>query len=143
MTGEYTVRMTLPEPLYTPAQVRDLESRVATQGCSGFDLMQRAGAALLTTLAMHWPQLRHVAVVCGGGNNGGDGYVLASLAKSAGYTVTLLAASAPERLTGDALLAYQAAVTAGLSVQPFSTEALGEAELIVDAFCGSGTRLPL
>ena len=45
--------MTLPEPLYTPAQVRDLESRVATQGCSGFDLMQRAGAALLTTLAMH------------------------------------------------------------------------------------------
>ena len=135
--------MTLTDALYTPAQVRDLESRAATQGCSGFDLMQRAGAALLTTLGMHWPQLRRVAVVCGGGNNGGDGYVLARLAQSAGYTVTLLAASAPEQLRGDALLAYQAALDGGLAVQTFSESALAEAELIVDAFCGTGTRLPL
>jgi len=135
--------MTLTDALYTPAQVRDLESRAATQGCSGFELMQRAGAALLNALRAHWPQAQRVAVVCGGGNNGGDGYVLASLAKAAGYTVTLLAAAAPEQLQGDAKLAHEAALAAALSVKPFAESELAAAELIVDAFVGTGTRLPL
>ena len=103
MAVKYTQAMSLPDALYTPAQIRDLEARAIAQGCSSYELMQRAGAALLVTLRAHWPQVQRVAVVCGGGNNGGDGYELARLAHAAGLTVKLLAAADPARLQGDAL----------------------------------------
>ena len=135
--------MSLPDALYTPAQIRDLEARAIAQGCSSYELMQRAGAALLVTLRAHWPQVQRVAVVCGGGNNGGDGYELARLAHAAGLTVKLLAAADPARLQGDALTAHDAAVAAGVVVHPLSLTAFDDMQLIVDAFAGSGTRLPL
>jgi DNA mismatch repair ATPase MutL len=69
-------------------------------------------------------------VVCGPGNNAGDGYVLARLARAAGYEVMLLAASAPQRLRADALRACQDWQAAGGAIVPFTPQSLAGAEVV-------------
>jgi NAD(P)H-hydrate epimerase len=129
----------LPSELYRAAQVRELD-RIAIQerGIPGYTLMERAGAAAFAALRKHWPQARRISVVCGGGNNGGDGYVVARLAHQAGYTIDVLTLGDPERLKGDALTAWQTAQEAGVAMQPFAVVPLTEADVIVDAIFGTG-----
>jgi NAD(P)H-hydrate epimerase len=70
----YNAGMSLPTALYTVAQVRAFDAHaIATQGAPGIELMKRAGAAAVTLLRRRWPAARRVAVLCGAGNNGGDG----------------------------------------------------------------------
>lgn len=94
---------TLPEYLYTPAQVQELDRRaIQDHGLPGLSLMERAGRRGWEVLLKHWPHVRRLRVLCGGGNNGGDGYVVARLARRAGLGVRLQALSDPDRLNGDA-----------------------------------------
>ena len=74
--------------LYTAAQVRELDRLaiaglpdVAESGTPGIVLMKRAGKSVFDTLLECWPQPQHITVYCGTGNNGGDGYIVAALAK--------------------------------------------------------------
>ena len=68
-------------PLFDTRAARDLDARAtALSGGDGYVLMQRAGQAAWHYLLQHWPHAHRIAVVCGPGNNGGDGYVLARLA---------------------------------------------------------------
>jgi hydroxyethylthiazole kinase-like uncharacterized protein yjeF len=132
--------MELPEALYYAAQSRQLD-RLAIErgGIAGYELMQRAGAAAFSLLRARWPRARRVTVVCGPGNNGGDGYVIARLAAEAGLQPLVLALGDPTRLRGDALTARRAAMEhAGVTAEPFSTEALQGSEVIVDALFGTG-----
>ena len=95
--------MALPIALYSTAQVRALDAHAIQElGIPGYTLMKRAGEAALRYLRTRWPMAHRIVIVCGGGNNGGDGYVLGRFAQAAGLTVTLLAAVAPEDLKGDA-----------------------------------------
>lgn len=135
--------MSLPDVLYSVAQVRAFEARIIAAGTPGFTLMTRAATAALRVLQGQWPSAARVVVVCGGGNNGGDGYVLAQLAQRAGLQVTVLAASDPLALAADARRAWQLAVDAGVPVRGFDGSALTAADVVVDALLGSGTRLPL
>ncbi|SEQ44401.1 NAD(P)H-hydrate epimerase [Ectothiorhodospira magna] len=128
----------LPEALYTAAQVRELDRRaIEDQGIPGYTLMGRAGAAALERLQRQWPQAGTLAIYCGPGNNGGDGYVLARLAHEAGLSVQVVAATDPARLRGEAALAWQDWHALG---QPLSTPetALDGADVIVDALLGTG-----
>ena len=85
--------MALPVALYSTAQVRALDAYAIEQlGIPGYTLMKRAGEAALRYLRTRWPMAHRIVIVCGGGNNGGDGYVLARFAQAAGLTVTVLAA---------------------------------------------------
>ena len=69
--------------IYSPAQVRALDAYEIEKRCvPGFTLMTRAAEAALELLRARWPQAQRVTVVCGAGNNGGDGYVLARLAQA-------------------------------------------------------------
>lgn len=132
--------MELPEALYYAAQSRQLD-RVAIEerGIAGYELMQRAGAAAFSLLRARWPRARRVTVVCGPGNNGGDGYVIARLAAEAGLQAAVLVLGDPARLHGDALTARRAAMEhAGITGQPFNAEALQGSEVIVDAIFGTG-----
>lgn len=96
----------MPRELWTAAQVRELDRRVIEDhGVAGRDLMERAGAAALDALLRRWPASRAITVVCGAGNNGGDGYVVARRARSAGLAVRTLALVDPQALRGDAALA--------------------------------------
>src|SRR3569832_300508 len=73
----------LPQALYRARDVRELDRLAIEQGTSGYELMTRAGAALLRVLRGRWPRARRRTVVCGAGNNGGDGFVVARLAHAA------------------------------------------------------------
>ncbi|MCL4315422.1 MAG: NAD(P)H-hydrate dehydratase [Gammaproteobacteria bacterium] len=130
---------TLPVNLYRAAQVREFD-RVAIEqyGIPGTTLMERAGRAGFEVLRAHWPQARRVVVVCGTGNNGGDGFVVARLAQQAGLEVCVLQVGEENALHGDARVAYEALRAAGVEVTPFSALRLKDAELIVDALFGIG-----
>ena len=129
----------MPTRLYRAAQVRELDRRaIQEQRIPGYTLMSRAGAAAFTALQKHWPQAKQIIAVCGAGNNGGDGYVVARLALQAGLKVRVLYLKQPEALKGDALTAFQDARDAGVPMQPFQGAELQEADVVVDALLGTG-----
>jgi len=134
--------------LYSVAQVRAFdEHAIKVLGVPGYELMTRAAAGALRCLRERWPQARRVAIVSGGGNNGGDGLVMARLARAAGIDVTVLAVVAAPGLRGDARRAADEFLTAGGTVRPFdatlSAAALAEADVIVDALLGTGLQAPV
>jgi ADP-dependent NAD(P)H-hydrate dehydratase / NAD(P)H-hydrate epimerase len=133
--------MALPVCLYSTAQVRALDAyAIETLAIPGYTLMKRAGEAALRYLRTRFPVAHRIVVACGGGNNGGDGYVLARFAQAAGLTVTTLAAISPDELRGDARQAYEDLRASGAQVQPYAAERLTEGEVIVDALLGTGLR---
>ncbi len=133
----------LPSALYRAAQVRELD-RLATDqaGISPAALMSRAGRAAFAALVRKWPQVRSITVLCGGGNNGGDGYVVAALAAQKRLSVRVLWLSPPTELEGIARQAYDYACQEGVLVVPFDEAELGDpafAEgVLVDAMLGIG-----
>jgi hydroxyethylthiazole kinase-like uncharacterized protein yjeF len=131
-------------PLYTAAQVRELD-RAAIQECgiAGYELMCRAGAALADAVSRHWPQLKRVCILCGAGNNGGDGFVLARLLLEAGVEVSLQCLADPARLRGDAAHAAADWSASGGSVEAFSGALPASAQLLVDALLGTGLDRPV
>jgi len=135
--------MPLPVCLYSTAQVRALDAyAIETLGVPGYTLMKRAGEAALRYLRTRFPVAHRIVIVCGAGNNGGDGYVLARFAHAAGLTVTTLAATSPDSLRGDARQAYEDLRASGVPVQPYAPERFADGELIVDALLGTGLRGP-
>jgi len=132
-----------PLPLYAPDQLRELEAR-GIASCDGdtFALMARAGLAAWQCVLKHWPRVRRIAVICGPGNNGGDGYVLARHALAYGLAVQVLRLDAHAPGTPLARQAHDAFIAAGGQVACFDG-ALGDADLLVDAVFGIGlSRAP-
>lgn len=74
----------MPEPLYTAAELRAAEERHPGFPGTAPELMERAGAAVARELMARYPKARQVAVVCGGGSNGGDGRIAARILREAG-----------------------------------------------------------
>ncbi|MEN8106404.1 MAG: NAD(P)H-hydrate dehydratase [Pseudomonadota bacterium] len=131
-------------PLYTAAQVRELDRCAIEQaGIPGYSLMSRAGKTVREWLRNCWPQAHSLLVLCGTGNNGGDGYVIARLALEAGDAVQLMQLGDAESITGDALMAREAWLAAGGKVEAFVAEIPGHVELIIDAMLGTGLERPL
>lgn len=129
----------LPEKLYTADQVRQLDQiAIDGYGISGFELMGRAAKATFDAICQKWPDLQSMQVFCGGGNNGGDGYLVAVLAHQKEIDVSVVTLKAPEQLVGDAQQAYQRCVNTGISIRPFDTDTRITAELAVDAMLGTG-----
>ncbi len=97
--------MTLPDwltPLLDADTVRRLDRwAIEERGVDGLDLMERAGAGVARAVERLTPD-GPVAVLCGKGNNGGDGLVVARLLRDAGRSVSVVCVAPPEDLTGDA-----------------------------------------
>jgi hydroxyethylthiazole kinase-like uncharacterized protein yjeF len=131
-------------PLYRSQDVREIDrAAVQADGLAGGELMARAGGAAFASLRRRWPEARRIAVFCGSGNNGGDGYVVARLAREAGWDVTLCATGAPAAPDGDAAQARRAWQAAGGTVQAATREAAANADVVVDALLGIGlSRAP-
>jgi NAD(P)H-hydrate epimerase len=135
--------MSRPTAIYSAAQVRALDAwEIEKRRVPGYTLMTRAAEGALKILRARWPQARRIAVVCGGGNNGGDGYALARLARAAGLEALVFAATPPDKLTGDALRAQEDFVAAGGLAHPFAAEALAGSDVIVDGLLGTGAKGP-
>lgn len=124
--------------VYSAAQVRELD-RIAIEkhSVSGYGLMCRAGQAVFDSIRESWRDAKSLCVLCGGGNNGGDGYVVAGLALQAGWQVQVISLADVSQLRGEAQQAYQAFVQYGGQVQPF-TDTLPDADVMVDALFGIG-----
>jgi NAD(P)H-hydrate epimerase len=130
--------------LYTAAQVRELDRlAIEAAGIPGYTLMTRAGEACWQLLQGNWPGVRRLSVVCGTGNNGGDGYVVARLALAAGLQVQLLQLGDAAHIRGDAQQARQDFLAAGGQVAAFAPEVLDAPDVIVDAMLGTGLERPL
>lgn len=130
----------LSDRLYSAEQVRLLDHIAITEfGIPGHELMARAGRGAFEELRRRWPAARRIAVLCGGGNNGGDGYVVARLARTAGLEAQVFATVMPNQLKGEAAGAAREALDAGVHVSglPKSLEGF---DVAVDAVLGSGTR---
>ncbi|MZR62531.1 NAD(P)H-hydrate dehydratase [Alcanivorax sp. DP30] len=129
----------LPTALYTAEQTRELDRLAIAAGTPGAELMQRAGQAAFNALCERWPEARRIAVLCGGGNNGGDGYVVAALAHEAGLQPSIHFIKAPDSLGGDALAMARRCQALQIPMQPLSLAALpSEVDLLVDGLFGTG-----
>lgn len=130
-------------PLYRPAQVRAMDERaIGALGVPAYTLMTRAGTAAWRLLRQRWPGAQTVGVACGPGNNGGDGHVLARLARAAGCQVHVLALPGGAPRSAHARQALADWRAAGGSVASFDGQ-LPQADVWVDALYGTGlTRAP-
>lgn len=134
----------LPEALYGAAEIREAERRAAMRlNLGGGVLMERAGAAGLALMCERFPRARRISVVCGPGNNGGDGYVLARLARQAGLAVEVMNPVSAPPAAGDAAGAHARWREAGGSLAALDPAALIASDVVVDALFGTGLQRPL
>ena len=114
------------------------QERFADGRASSLDWMERAAAGVDLLLQARYPQ-KSVLVVCGSGNNGGDGFALLRLLKQRGVDCSGVLLAEPERLTGDAKTNYLRALDCGVWFDSTLTEALlAKYDVIVDALFGTG-----
>lgn len=130
--------------VYSGDETRALDRRAIDEfGIAGFVLMHRAGVAAFRHLRARWPDAKRITVVCGAGNNAGDGYVVAGVAAAAGIGAQVVQVGDPARVSGDAGKALE-----------FAREQLGDpalaaeapdswqvdGDVVVDALLGTGVR---
>jgi NAD(P)H-hydrate epimerase len=125
--------------LLTPAQMGAADRAAEAAGIRGGDMMEAAGGAVAVAIGARWP-MRPVTVLCGPGNNGGDGFVVARHLDAAGWPVKLALLGEREKLSGDA--ARAATLWKG-GLAPFTPDSLDGAGVIVDAIFGAGLSRPL
>ncbi|MEJ2686095.1 MAG: NAD(P)H-hydrate dehydratase [Gammaproteobacteria bacterium] len=130
-----------PPALYRAEQVRELDRiAIEEQGIDGYDLMCRAGTAAFAAVRKRWPRAQRLTVLCGPGNNGGDGYVIARLAHEAGLDVAVSHFADPQKLKGAARQAWDSMGRAGVESRDGAGSLPGDADVVVDAMLGTGLQ---
>lgn len=130
---------TLPVDIYSVAAVRQIDrAAIDDYGIPGYTLMTRAGAAAVSEARSMFPDTKRWQIVCGAGNNAGDGYVVARLAAQEGISVSVVALVDPQYLKGDAATAFGDFAAEGGTVTPWAGQLDPEADLVFDAMLGSG-----
>ncbi|MCC2095637.1 MAG: NAD(P)H-hydrate epimerase, partial [Hyphomicrobiales bacterium] len=126
-----------PHELLTNAQMSEADRLTIARGTSGIDLMERAGAAIADTVRQMLDRTggRRVAILCGPGNNGGDGFVAARLLRQMGFSVSVGLLGTMASLKGDAALAAKAWTGRTGSA---ALVGLDDADLAIDALFGAG-----
>lgn len=126
--------------LLTPTEMADADRlTIAVGPVDGYGLMRRAGGAIADLVLARFPSAQTVHVLCGPGNNGGDGYVVARLLNEAGHSVRLFALDVA-RAGSDAALA---AADCPVAPEPLAAFAPRGNDVVVDALYGAGLSKPL
>ncbi len=130
--------LNLPHDLYTAEQTRELE-RIATENynISSAELMTRAGASALAALKQYWPRAERILILCGTGNNGGDGFELARQAVANDYRVMVVQIGDDATMSNTTAAARDALVATGTEIHRFKGK-LPSTDVIVDALFGTG-----
>jgi NAD(P)H-hydrate epimerase len=135
--------------IVSAAEMREID-RVSSErfGVPSWTLMENAGAAIADFIRSDFPS-GHVGVVCGKGNNGGDGFVVARKLRDAGREVSLVLLADPAEIRGDAaemlkrLPVAPIVVRSAAELDSDQARALFGADLLVDAILGTGFRPPV
>jgi NAD(P)H-hydrate epimerase len=135
--------------IVTAAEMREID-RITTEkyGVASLTLMENAGSAVAEFVLQEYPEAKRIGVICGKGNNGGDGFVAARKLHEAGRQVEVLLLADPAELKGDAAAMYKK-----LPVKPVVAASLDElkrepalrifhADLLLDAILGTGFKPP-
>ncbi len=130
--------------IVTAAEMRAIDAATAAVGVPFLQLMENAGKAVADQIRTDYPSAERICVLCGKGNNGGDGFVVARRLAKEGKKVKAFLLARPEELKGDAAETF-----ARLDEPPAAVykekelPKLSGYDLIVDALLGTGARLPL
>jgi NAD(P)H-hydrate epimerase len=138
----------LPQRAYSATQVLENEMKISlSQGIKMYDLMENAGCSVFSYIQDYYPKLSNMLVLCGKGNNGGDGFIVARLAQEMGINVTVYLCTKSERLMGDAKIAFNLLQKTKVTIiyhhecQNISSFLQdNEYEIIVDALFGIGFK---
>ncbi|HAS1784887.1 TPA: bifunctional ADP-dependent NAD(P)H-hydrate dehydratase/NAD(P)H-hydrate epimerase [Enterobacter cloacae] len=129
----------IPHYIWHADDLRRAEREAADSlGITLYELMQRAGEAAFNVARMAYPDASHYLILCGHGNNGGDGYVVARLAVAAGLRVTLLALESDKPLPEEAGTAREAWLNAGGVIHAPDIAWPDDVDVIVDGLLGTG-----
>ena len=121
--------------LLTPAQMTAVDQAAALSGLDSYDLMERAGRSVAAAFLRRYPGALRAVVLCGPGNNGGDGHVAARVLRDSGVAVAVFSLREPSRLKGDALTAH---AHSGLPVDSLSAYHPRQGDVVIDALFGAG-----
>ncbi len=124
-----------PEYLLTPAAMARVDASAAASGLDSFGLMVRAGEAVAAAALRLFPAARRYVVLCGPGNNGGDGWIAASALARAGAGVVVHGLSDDATWKGDAARARQ---ICPLSAEPLHHYTPSTGDLVIDGLFGAG-----
>src|SRR3954453_19020755 len=134
--------------IVTAAEMREID-RVSTErfDVPSLPLMENAGAAVADFITKNFASAKRIGVICGKGNNGGDGFVVARKLHAQGCDVRVLLLADPVELKGDAAANYPKpplkAVRAPSIGELDSNRAIFDCDLLVDAILGTGFRPPV
>jgi ADP-dependent NAD(P)H-hydrate dehydratase / NAD(P)H-hydrate epimerase len=136
--------------IVSAAEMREID-RVTSErfGVPSLTLMENAGAAVADFVAARYPDAKRIAVICGKGNNGGDGFVAARKLQGMGREVRVVLLASPHDLRGDAAEMFKKMKLAPLVVTSHEDLRSGKAQgafdgdLLVDALLGTGFRPPV
>jgi hydroxyethylthiazole kinase-like uncharacterized protein yjeF len=147
--------------IVSTSEMREIDRRTSKDfGVPSETLMENAGSAVARFILSEYPQAKNIAVICGKGNNGGDGFVVARRLMEANCKVRALLLCDPKELRGDAAVAFQNLLEEIKSLNPATQAApfvavhaadlaakeaieIFSADLLVDAILGTGFRPPL
>jgi len=141
-------------PIFLPEQVREID-RIAIHeyGIPSYELMCKAGRIAFERAMHHWPCVERFVVLCGSGNNAGDGYAFALLAHAKGIPVTCISlVDTTSSLQGDAKRAYEDAIARRVEIQTYTSDCIAtlsaidsatDEVVIVDALFGTGLSRPV
>ncbi len=131
----------IPHSIWHADDLRRAEKEAADSlGITLYELMQRAGEAAFNVAREAYPCSSHWLILCGHGNNGGDGYVVARLAVATGLRVTLLALESDKPLPDEARMAREAWLNAGGVIHAADIVWPDEIDVIIDGLLGTGLR---
>ena len=132
----------------TAAEMREID-RVTTEkyGVPSLSLMENAGTGVAQFILERYPDAKRITVVCGKGNNGGDGFVIARKLHDAGRVVEVILLARGDELKGDAAAMFQnlraASVETSQQLTAEFSRAMARCDLIVDAILGTGFKPPV
>ncbi|TRB03561.1 NAD(P)H-hydrate dehydratase [Agrobacterium tumefaciens] len=121
--------------LIDPVVMARIDAAAGQSGIPLYDLMERAGRAVAAAALRHYPQALRFVVLCGGGNNGGDGYVAARVLLESGAAVAVHHLGGATALKGDARTAFE---RSGVAPLPFGDYVPVAGDVVIDAVFGAG-----
>ena len=138
-------------PVLDARQMRAADAAAIRRGVPSATLMENAARGVCDLVGREFAAWRRIVVVCGPGNNGGDGLAAARLLDGIGFAVRVFTLGSPDAYRGDAAANALRAREAGIALEPLTaaggpaslSRALGEADGVVDALFGTGLDRPL